>query len=198
MTTPAWRGAMSMWFTLNPPRARPAAPSTALVAHTPAATPRASGIATSAPAAPQNTAPRVEALLHHEDLKACCSGIATSAPAAPQNTAPRVEALLHHEDLKACCSGIATSAPAAPQNPAPHRGPLLHVELQPCCGFPNCYANISLQRCMVGTPVCSTSRKAGVHAEADPPCQSRVALHSKRNILQAGTLTAGSVQDRLL
>lgn len=54
MKTPAWRGAMSMWFTLKPPRAKPAAPSARLVAATPPAALPAIGISNNAPAVPQN------------------------------------------------------------------------------------------------------------------------------------------------
>lgn len=59
MTTPACRGAMSMWLTENPPRANPASPSVALVASSPAATVRAIGIASSARPAPKNPAGRM-------------------------------------------------------------------------------------------------------------------------------------------
>ena len=58
MKTPAWRGAMSMWFTLNPPRAIPAIPNVMLVASTPPAAFPARGISSSAPAVPQNPARR--------------------------------------------------------------------------------------------------------------------------------------------
>lgn len=51
MTTPAYLGAMSMWLTLKPPREKPSVPIVRLVAATPDGTPRASGIASSAPIA---------------------------------------------------------------------------------------------------------------------------------------------------
>lgn len=44
ITTPAYLGAMSMWFTENPPRASPAHPRVQLLARTPPATPVAAGI----------------------------------------------------------------------------------------------------------------------------------------------------------
>ena len=58
MTTPACRGAMSMWLTENPPRANPASPRVALVAISPAVTERAIGMASKASPAPQNPAGR--------------------------------------------------------------------------------------------------------------------------------------------
>lgn len=62
MTTPAWRGAMSMWFTEKPPRAKPASPRVALVAASPAVTERAIGIASSAKPAPQNPVGAIQIL----------------------------------------------------------------------------------------------------------------------------------------
>lgn len=48
MTTPAYLGAMSMWFTLKPPRAKPRQPSVSVTAHTPLHTPGAAGMSMSA------------------------------------------------------------------------------------------------------------------------------------------------------
>ena len=56
MTTPAWRGAMSMWLTEKPPRASPAKPRQVLMPSRPALTLPASGSSSSAAAAPQNPA----------------------------------------------------------------------------------------------------------------------------------------------
>ena len=56
MTTPAWRGAMSMWLTEKPPRASPAIVNVHVVAAMPCAGPCAAGISISAAAAPTNPA----------------------------------------------------------------------------------------------------------------------------------------------
>jgi hypothetical protein len=44
MTMPAYFGAMSMWFTLKPPRDSPSVPIVSVVASTPLIMPEASGI----------------------------------------------------------------------------------------------------------------------------------------------------------
>lgn len=51
ITMPAWRGAISMWFTLNPPRDSPSVAITRVTAVSPATRPRAAGISISATAA---------------------------------------------------------------------------------------------------------------------------------------------------
>ena len=56
MTTPAYFGAMSMWFTEKPPRAMPQKPSESDVTSTPVRTSLASGMSMSETAAPQNPA----------------------------------------------------------------------------------------------------------------------------------------------
>ncbi len=56
MTTPAYFGAMSMWFTEKPPRAKPQKPSDSDVIATPTGTLPASGMSIRAAAAPQNPA----------------------------------------------------------------------------------------------------------------------------------------------
>jgi hypothetical protein len=50
ITTPAYLGAMSMWFTLKPPRENPSAASVSVVSATPEGTPVADGMTASAAA----------------------------------------------------------------------------------------------------------------------------------------------------
>ena len=56
MSSPACAGAMSMWFTENPPRAKAALPSAHVVANTPMRVPLAAAMPMSASAAPQKPA----------------------------------------------------------------------------------------------------------------------------------------------
>lgn len=69
MTTPAWRGAMSMWLTEKPPRASPAMVSVRVVAAMPCAGPCAAGISISAPAAPANPAQQAYLKFNHVPAK---------------------------------------------------------------------------------------------------------------------------------
>eukprot|EP00967_Tisochrysis_lutea_P058021 scaffold73687_cov14-Tisochrysis_lutea.AAC.1 len=50
ITTPAYFGAMSIWFTLNPPRAKPNAPKVSVVAAIPGSVSEAMGISINATA----------------------------------------------------------------------------------------------------------------------------------------------------
>lgn len=73
MTTPAYLGAMSMWFTEKPPRAQPQQPRVRDVTRTPCRTPLAMGMRASDPAAPQNpTCPKAYPQL--EQLPTLTSG----------------------------------------------------------------------------------------------------------------------------
>ena len=54
MRGPAYLGAMSMWFTLKPPREKPAMPSSQLTTSKPEYLPKASGMHSSARAVPHS------------------------------------------------------------------------------------------------------------------------------------------------
>lgn len=88
MSMPAWAGAMSMWFTENPPRANAAEPKAAVVAATPARVPCAAAMASSAAAAPQNPATKAHSLQRALSLTysiSCASNASASAELSLQH-----------------------------------------------------------------------------------------------------------------